>query len=146
GSGARRAGEGGLPRRDRVLTTSAARRPWPIAAQRPDLLRIPARPDAPPAMAALPSPARAPPARSAGWFTGVFTALGCRRVVRKCQHSACPPAHSLVGGLPSAAHSCHGTGHTADPSRPGAAVKRPDHTVPSAVVQRPNYAGTGVVT
>src|SRR5215472_8010929 len=30
-----------MPRRDRVLTTSAARRPWRIAAERPDLLRIP---------------------------------------------------------------------------------------------------------
>src|SRR5215472_4795292 len=30
-----------MPRRHRVLTTSAARRPWRIAAERPDLLRIP---------------------------------------------------------------------------------------------------------
>src|SRR5215469_7170424 len=30
-----------MPRRDRVLTTSAARPPWWIAAERPDLLRIP---------------------------------------------------------------------------------------------------------
>jgi hypothetical protein len=65
-------------------------------------------------VAALPSPARAPRARSAGWFIGVFTAdLGLW---------ACPahvPAFSLpfpgddlasvAGRRPSAARSCHGT-------------------------------------
>src|SRR5262249_12970709 len=61
-------------RRDRVFTTSAARRPWRIAAERPDLLRIPVRPGPDPGAAALPSPSRVPRARSAGWFIGVFTA------------------------------------------------------------------------
>src|SRR5215472_9805673 len=63
-----------MPRRDRVLTTSAARRPWPIAAERPDLLRIPVRPGLEPGTAALGSPARTPRTRSAGWFIGVSTA------------------------------------------------------------------------
>jgi len=52
------------------LTTRAARRRCRIAAPRPDLLRIRARPATAPGLAALLSPASRPPARSSGWFIG----------------------------------------------------------------------------